>query len=103
MAGPAPPCLHLSGSDQLMLDSPGSRCWARRHSVLHLLLAVLVLSVALLVCRGVSAVMAGDRVHPMGLSWCLLVTLLLPSVEPGKFKYDACLKHFMMLLIFFSD
>jgi len=34
--------------------------------------------------------MAGPRVRPMGLSmWlpcCLLVTLLLPGVEPGKFK-----------------
>merc|ERR1712013_213640 len=53
--------------------------------VLHLLLAVLVLFSLLVLC-GVSAVMAGDRVRPMGLSWCLLVTLLLPSVEPGKFK-----------------
>jgi len=49
------------------------------------LLAVLVLLI-LLVCRGDSAVMAGDRVLPMGLSWCLIVTLLLPVVEPGKFK-----------------
>jgi len=49
------------------------------------LLAVLVLLI-LLVCRGDSAVMAGDRVLPKGLSWCLIVTLLLPVVEPGKFK-----------------